>query len=1054
MDKLKKHILFILLISILLCSVQAIAAADVSDADGNDVFDLSNDIETVQAGSVDDVIMASEDTVNDNSEILSASNSDEVLSAEPDGNFTQLRNRINGASDTLELDRDYVYDSRYDDYYVGTSGISINKNIVIDGKGHTIDAKGFSRIFQLTGNHEVTLKNIVFINGFAGDNYYGGAIYSGRNQHVTLTVDNCTFRNNSANLNRDSSRGGAIYLRTSRGLIINNSRFENNSAYYGGAIYGDRYVIDNCNFTGNKAYRGSAIYSYAESGAGAKSISNTRILDNQARATSLSFDYLNPSSDPWTGEIIFDGFIGNFTGQDNLINGIFSDGTYPSFKDVTYLGEDGEITTSSVPTRTTREAGIPIHVIITQNGDIVKDILVTTNSTGGYMVTEEELMLDYGTYSAYAVHNEDDYYTFIQSRAINNFNSYMHCTVISNETITGYAGDKVNVTFNVTYNTTDRWGRVTVHNVTDGTVIVSIGNQNYTATVRNGQAKVEVVLPEESGDYTALYDGTDTSYWNSTGTLKITILKNDTSVTVTPKNITVGEDETIKFTVTDTNAGTQITDGTVNITITGEGIDPIEMNDVPIANGIDGVTISNLAAGTYTVMVKYGGDDKRNPSSGSNTFTVSKSDSSVSVTADNINVGATEQVSFTVTGPESGSVNVTILDSEGNEVASKIVAIGSVAEFDGLAAGDYKAVVSFEGDDAYGPSSGSNTFTVSKSDSSVSVTADNINVGATEQVSFTVTGSVSGIEPTGNVTITITCDNIDPIVREGVPVTDASVDFSGLPAGTYTVKVTYNGDDFYGTSSDSKTFTVKKIDVIVTVETEVVGFSGDTIQVTIKVVGVNGETVEGGTVTYTIDYNTRRLLSLGEGDENVDDSQAIVGVTLNGAPGSYDAKASYSGNDMFNARSADDEAIILPLGTTTESKDVSGTVGDKVTITADIKDQNNDAVQNGTATLTIDGKEYTAKVENGKAVFENVEISKNTTATIKYEGNDYYNSSETTINITVEEAPQPEPQPAPAPEPTPSEETAVKVLATGNPIAMLLLVLLTLVSTISIRRQK
>ena len=511
MDKLKKHILFILLISILLCSVQAIAAADISDANGNDVFDLSNDIENVEAGSVDDVLMASEDAVDDDSEILSAPNSDEVLSAEPDGTFRDLDNRIDSASGTLELDRNYVYNSSIDWYYVGNSGIEINKNIVIDGKGHTIDAKGFSRIFQLTGNHEVTLKNIVFINGFARDNYYGGAIYSARNQNVTLTIDNCTFRNNSANLNSDSSRGGAIYLRTSRGLIINNSRFENNSAYYGGAIYGDRYVIDNCNFTGNKAYRGSAIYSYTETGnTGTKSISNTRILDNQARANSLSFDYLNPKEDPWTGEIIFDGFIGNFEGQDNLINGIYSDGTYPSFKDVTYLGEDGETTTSSVPTRTTREAGIPIHIIITQNGDIVKDILVTTNSTGGYVVTEEELQLDYGTYSAYAVHNEDTYYTYINSRTISNFNSYMHTTTITNQSVTGYAGDKVNVTFNVTYNTTDWWGRVTVHNVTNGTVIVSIGNQNYTATVRNGQAKVEVVLPEESGDYTALYDGTDT----------------------------------------------------------------------------------------------------------------------------------------------------------------------------------------------------------------------------------------------------------------------------------------------------------------------------------------------------------------------------------------------------------------------------------------------------------------------------------------------------------------------------------------------------------------
>ena len=114
MDKLKKHILFILLISILLCSVQAIAAADISDANGNDVFDLSNDIENVEAGSVDDVLMASEDAVDDDSEILSAPNSDEVLSAEPDGTFRDLDNRIDSASGTLELDRNYVYNSSID----------------------------------------------------------------------------------------------------------------------------------------------------------------------------------------------------------------------------------------------------------------------------------------------------------------------------------------------------------------------------------------------------------------------------------------------------------------------------------------------------------------------------------------------------------------------------------------------------------------------------------------------------------------------------------------------------------------------------------------------------------------------------------------------------------------------------------------------------------------------------------------------------------------------------------------------------------------------------
>ena len=66
------------------------------------------------------------------------------------------------------------------------------------------------------------------------------------------------------------------------------------------------------------------------------------------------------------------------------------------------------------------------------------------------------------------------------------------------------------------------------------------------------------------------------------------------------------------------------------------------------------------------------------------------------------------------------------------------------------------------------------------------------------------------------------------------------------------------------------------------------------------------------------------------------------------------------------------------------------------------------------------------------------------------------------IDITVNEEPSPEPgpepgpepQPGPEPEPTPSKTVTAKVLATGNPIAMLLVVLMALVSTISIRRQK
>ena len=158
-----------------------------------------------------------------------------------------------------------------------------------------------------------------------------------------------------------------------------------------------------------------------------------------------------------------------------------------------------------------------------------------------------------------------------------------------------------------------------------------------------------------------------------------------------------------------------------------------------------------------------------------------------------------------------------------------------------------------------------------------------------------------------------------------------------------------------------------------------------------------------------------------------------------------------------------DEAIIKALDTSIESDDISGTIGDKVTVTADIKDKNGNPVKNGTAVLTIDGKNYTAEVKDGKATFDNVELpSKNTTATIEYLGNDYYNASSITVDVTVNEEDQnkTDNNTENNTEDNTGDNTqevaskSVELLATGNPIAMLVLVLLTLVSTISIRRQK
>ncbi|WP_292474513.1 Ig-like domain-containing protein [Methanosphaera sp.] len=255
---------------------------------------------------------------------------------------------------------------------------------------------------------------------------------------------------------------------------------------------------------------------------------------------------------------------------------------------------------------------------------------------------------------------------------------------------------------------------------------------------------------------------------------------------------------------------------------------------------------------------------------------------------------------------------------------------------------------------------------------------------------------------------------------------------------------------------------------------EITGYVGDKVDITATITeDLTNKAVPGGTATLTIDYENK----LSDGSLGASTYTDTVEVDADGKavfkdvklenPGTYKYTVTYSrynynhhdeGINDYLSSEADSKLNILPLNTTTTSEDVSGTVGDKKDITADIVDQNGDPVQNGTAVLKVNGKEYKAEVKDGKAVFKGVELTENTTATIEYLGNEYYNPSNTTIEITVTvpEEPVDEPVDEPEEEPsTPAVEKSVPVTpAAGNPIALVVLALLSLVSTVSFGRKK
>ena len=198
--------------------------------------------------------------------------------------FNDLNSLIkNGQSgDEIKLESDYEYNNATD--YVFRDGIEINRPLTVDGEGHIINAKDSARIFHIKSEN-VTLKNIQFKNGLSEN--YGGAIYTLHD----LSVINSTFANNVAengaaistisgvisiedsifenNVLKDFSGselvcvGGAIY--TNQGnVLVKNSQFINNTAYYGGAIHtegGNVTLFGSC-FKNNNAtlYAGGVVH--------------------------------------------------------------------------------------------------------------------------------------------------------------------------------------------------------------------------------------------------------------------------------------------------------------------------------------------------------------------------------------------------------------------------------------------------------------------------------------------------------------------------------------------------------------------------------------------------------------------------------------------------------------------------------------------------------------------------------------------------------------------------------------------------------------------------
>ena len=171
-------------------------------------------------GAVSATDTISEDIVSDEDDIPLEITDNEVYTT-GESSFSNLTDEIEKTGMYLDLNQDYAFNNETDN----KKGITIAKdNFVLNGNGHTIDAKNQSRIFNITANN-VTLSNLILTGGNAEK---GGAIYA----IGSLTLNNVTFTNNYAKM-----EGGAVGLYSDVTITCANSKFIDNYAEAGSAIY-------------------------------------------------------------------------------------------------------------------------------------------------------------------------------------------------------------------------------------------------------------------------------------------------------------------------------------------------------------------------------------------------------------------------------------------------------------------------------------------------------------------------------------------------------------------------------------------------------------------------------------------------------------------------------------------------------------------------------------------------------------------------------------------------------------------------------------------------
>ncbi|MBQ9026626.1 MAG: PQQ-binding-like beta-propeller repeat protein, partial [Methanobrevibacter sp.] len=256
-------------------------------------------------------------------------------------------------------------------------------------------------------------------------------------------------------------------------------------------------------------------------------------------------------------------------------------------------------------------------------------------------------------------------------------------------------------------------------------------------------------------------------------------------------------------------------------------------------------------------------------------------------------------------------------------------------------------------------------------DANMTVAGENVTVFDNEIITVTISAE-------GNVTISFNGEETEVPVENGT----ATLDLGQLPAGTYTVSVTYDGDGItYGPAFAETTFEIIKADA----------------EITEDIVA----SVENSTLTLTLPEDaTGIVLAKVDGKgyyAEIENGTAVIEIPEL-APGKYPVDITYLGDDNYNNASLATE-LEVPEEPVVEPEDAN--------VTADVNGSDvsvelpEDA--EGYVVVSVDGKKYYFDADDEIALDLSDLAPGEYPVEITYSGDDKYASSTVNTTVTVPE---------------------------------------------------